>query len=76
MDEINKQIDVQNKFMSIVKERQSQICDLKKYFDRKNESLYKDMILLDLNLFEEIFNRHEYRIRYSIYNTELRIFTH
>ncbi len=47
MDEITKYIDVQNKFMSVVKERQGQLCELKKYFDKKNEELYKDMILFN-----------------------------
>jgi hypothetical protein len=74
MDEINKQIDVQNKYMSMVRERQSQICDLKKFFDYKNKALYKDMILLNLNLFEEIFTRHEYRSRIeNIYSLTLSI---
>jgi hypothetical protein len=74
MDEINKQIDVQNKFMSMVRERQTQVCDLKKYFDRKNQSLYKDMILLDLNIFDEIFNRQEYRARIeNIYSLTLSV---
>ncbi len=63
MDDINKQIDVQNKFMSMARERQSQLCDLKKFFNNKNESLYKDMILLNLKIFEEIFNRDEYRTK-------------
>ena len=69
MDDINKQIEIQNRISNLVKERQSQICDLKKFYDKKNESLYKDIILLNLNVFEEIFhNKTEYKLRLIINN--------
>src|SRR5688500_18528168 len=62
----SKQFELQNKISSIVKERQTQISELKNFYDRKNKKLYKEMILVASNLssLEELFNNKlEYRIR-------------
>jgi hypothetical protein len=64
-DNLNKQIEIQNKISAIVKERQIQITELKSYYNIKNKNLYKDVILLSDNLilFEDLFNKSEYRSR-------------
>ena len=64
-DQLNKQIEMQNKISNIVKKRQEQITELKRYFDVNNTNLYKEIILFGNNLsnFEELFNKGEYRLK-------------
>jgi hypothetical protein len=75
MDEINKQIEIQNKLNNLVKERQTQLAELKLFFDKNNKKLYKDIVLLNLYYFEEIFNsKNEYRFRVeNIYSLALSL---
>ena len=63
--QLNKQIEMQNKISNIVKNRQEQITELKRYFDVNNKKLYKEIILFGNNLsnFEELFNKGEYRLK-------------
>jgi hypothetical protein len=70
-------MEVQNKIASLVKERQTQIAELKIYFDKNNKKLYKDIILMNLFYFDEIFaNKNDYRLRLAIFNlAELKIYT-
>lgn len=66
MDEqLNTQIEMQNKISALVKQRQEQITELKMYFDTKNSKKYKEIALLgkNLNKFEEVFKKGEYRMR-------------
>lgn len=66
MDEnINKQLEIQGKISAIVKERQTQISDLKNFYNSKNKQLYKEVILISENLplFEEFLSKSEYRLR-------------
>jgi hypothetical protein len=62
----SKQLDIHHKLSSIVKERQTQISELKKFYDRGNKKLYKEIVYVSGNLhqLEELFNnKMEYRIR-------------
>jgi hypothetical protein len=71
-------IDVQNRISNLVRERQIQISELKIYFDKNNKKLYKDIVLLNLFFFDEIFsNKNDFRLRYLFKLTaELKIFIH
>jgi hypothetical protein len=54
------------KLSNLIKDRQTQILDLKKYFDRKNCELYKEVINISNNLclYEEMLNNKvEYKNR-------------
>ena len=63
MEQIQSQIEAQEKISKIVKLRQEQISELKLYFDWNNNKLYKDITRLGPNLqkFENIFTKFEYR---------------
>ena len=66
MDEqLNTQIEMQNKISALVKQRQEQITEIKMYYDTKNTKKYKEIALLgkNLNKFEEVFKKGEYRMR-------------
>ena len=66
MEDLNKITEIQNKFLALIKERQTQLIDLKNYFDKKNKKLYKDIIHIsdNLNLFEDLFlNKIEFKSR-------------
>ena len=62
MEDLSKKQDLQNKIMTIVKDRQVQITEIKLNFDKKNTTkLYKDIIKINKELFEEMYNKAEYR---------------
>ena len=63
MEQIQSQIEAQEKISKIVKLRQEQISELKLYFDWNNNKLYKDITRLGPNLqkFENLFTKFEYR---------------
>ena len=62
MEDLSKQLELQNKIMSIVKDRQVQLTEIKMYVDKKNETkLYKDIVKINKELFEEMYNKSEYR---------------
>jgi hypothetical protein len=66
MEESQKtRIEINNKISSLVKERQSQISELKLYFDEKGRSLYKEIILVNdsLHCLEEVLTRPHYRLK-------------
>lgn len=66
MDEqLNTQIEMQNKISALVKQRQEQITELKMYYDPTNVKKYKEIALLGRNLskFDEIFTKGEYRMK-------------
>ena len=66
MDEqLNTQIEMQNKISALVKQRQEQITELKMYYDPTNIKKYKEIALLGRNLskFDEIFTKGEYRMK-------------
>jgi len=65
MDENSKIIEnVQVKLITISKDRQVQISELKTYFDKNNKIFYKDIVLLNMELINEVFSaRSEFRIR-------------
>jgi hypothetical protein len=52
----DKKTDIQTKISDLVSQRQAQISELKKYYDSKNKKLYKDIILINLELFDELYN--------------------
>jgi hypothetical protein len=58
--------NIQNKISSLVKERQTQLSELKCFYDNRNKRLYKEIVLLSGNLqyFEELFNnKAEFRLK-------------
>lgn len=58
-DKIN---EIQSKLTSLVNDRQIQISELKRYYDCKNQKLYKDIVLINHSLFEEVYpNKQELR---------------
>jgi hypothetical protein len=58
------EMEVQNKITNLVRERQIQISELKIYYDKNNKKLYKDIILINLLYFDEIFmNKNDYRLK-------------
>ncbi len=63
--QINQQIEMQNKISNIVKIRQEQITELKYFYDYKNKKLYKEIILIgnNLNLFDKIFMKGDYKLK-------------
>ena len=65
MEQIQSQIEAQEKINKIVKLRQEQISELKLYFDWNNNKLYKDITRLGPNLqkFENLFTKFEYRLK-------------
>lgn len=64
-DQLNKQIDMQNKITDLVKERQLQLTELKQFFDPKNSKLYKEIVNVSncLPQFDELFNKYEQRVK-------------
>jgi len=65
MEDLSKQLELQNKIMSLVKDRQVQITEIKLYFDKSNTTkLYKDIIKISKEIFEEMYNKTEYRQKY------------
>ncbi len=69
MDDYSKQIEnVQIKLVTISKDRQIQLSEIKSYFDMNNKIFYKDIVLLDLDLIYEIFQtKAELKTRYMKY---------
>lgn len=65
MDDNSKIIEnVQIKLITISKDRQIQLSELKSYFDKNNKIFYKDIVLLNMEIITEIFNtKSEYRSR-------------
>ena len=61
-ESIKAQIEINNK---LAKERQSQISELKIFFDEKGKTLYKDVILVNdsLNCLEEVLGKLSYRLQ-------------
>jgi hypothetical protein len=49
--------------MKIVKERQNQIVEIKIHFDRNNNKLYKDIVKLNREMFEDIYNKSEFKYK-------------
>lgn len=64
-DNLNKQIEIQNKISNLVRERQAQITDLKNYYDVNKKILYKDIILISPNLvyLEDVLSKSNYRLK-------------
>jgi len=65
MDENSKIIEnVQIKFITISKDRQVQLSELKSYFDKNNKIFYKDIVLLNMDHISEIFStKSEFKTR-------------
>jgi hypothetical protein len=66
MEEAQKtRVEINNKISSLVKERQSQISELKTYFNEKGRRLYKEIILVNdsLHCLEEVLTRPLYRLK-------------
>lgn len=61
MDHIS--LDIQNKIMNIVKDRQTQINELKVFFNRKTTKLYKDIVRIDQSQFEDLYSKRFIRER-------------
>ena len=62
----SKQLDTSIKISSIVEKRQTQISELKKFYDKSNKKLYKEIVHVsgNLNQLEELFsNKMEFRFR-------------
>jgi hypothetical protein len=62
----SKQLDTSIKISSIVEKRQIQISELKKFYDKSNKKLYKEIVYVsgNLNQLEELFsNKMEFRFR-------------
>ena len=55
----NIELDIQEKHLNLMKERQIQLSELKSFFIKNNTKRYKEIILLDLSLFEDIFSKSE-----------------
>ncbi len=68
MDENSKIIEnVQIKLLTISKDRQIQLSELKSYFDKNNKMFYKDIVLLNMDLITEVFpTKSDYRSRYIL----------
>ncbi len=65
MDDNSKTIEnVQIKLITISKDRQVQLSELKSYFDKNNKIFYKDIVLLNMDHICEIFStKSDYRER-------------
>jgi hypothetical protein len=57
------ELDIQEKHRNILKKRQSQLSELKCFFNKDNTERYKDIISLDLTLFEEMYSKSEIRLK-------------
>lgn len=58
------ELDIQEKNISILKKRQTQLCDLKTFYNRANTTKrYKDIVLLDLDLIYKIFHKGEIKFK-------------
>ena len=71
MDSNSKKVEnVQIKLITLSKDRQVQISELKSYFQKNNKIFYKDIVLLNTDLIYEIFpSKIEYKWRYLfLYN--------
>jgi len=55
------QLDIQEKHNTIMRERQIQLSELKLFFNKQNSKRYKDIILLDLEIFDELYSKVELR---------------
>ena len=53
------ELDIQEKHLNIMKERQIQLSELKTYFNKKNQKRYKEIVTLDMNTFNEIYSKAE-----------------
>lgn len=59
----NIELDIQEKNIFLLKERQIQLSELKLYFSQSNNKKYKEVISLNLTLFDEIYSKAEIRLK-------------
>lgn len=65
MDDNSKLIEnVQIKMITLGKDRQVQLSEIKSFFDKNNKIFYKDIVLLNMDMINEVFQtKSEYKLR-------------